>query len=64
MIRADLHGRIGDTSAAIADYEQALLRVTNEAERRHLVTARRRIAGDSPEPDTNYRQEGGEHVAR
>jgi RNA polymerase sigma-70 factor, ECF subfamily len=57
-IRADLHGRMGNTCAAIADYDQAMLRVTNDAERRHLAAARRRLAGDSRE-----RQEG-DHAAR
>jgi RNA polymerase sigma-70 factor (ECF subfamily) len=47
-IRADLHGRIGNNCAAIADYDQALLRVANNAERRHLAAARRRLAGGLP----------------
>jgi RNA polymerase sigma-70 factor (ECF subfamily) len=43
-IRADLHARAGNTDAALADYDQALLRVTNAAEQRHLAAARRRLA--------------------
>ena len=62
-IRADLHGRLGDTSAAIADYDEALLRVTNDTERRHLAAARNRLAGDPPAPKQKPEQEG-DHVAR
>ena len=42
-IRADLHARLGNALAAIADYDQALLLVTNAAEQRYLAAARRRL---------------------
>jgi RNA polymerase sigma factor (sigma-70 family) len=41
-VRADLHRRLGDVKAAIADYDRALELVTNEAERRYLAAARQR----------------------
>ncbi|MGN6792127.1 MAG: RNA polymerase sigma factor [Streptosporangiaceae bacterium] len=59
-IRADLHGRMGNNCAAIADYDKALLRVTNDAERRHLAAARRRLADDS-QPES---EQEDDHAAR
>jgi RNA polymerase sigma factor (sigma-70 family) len=41
-VRADLHHRLGDCAAALADYERALELVSNEAERRYLTGARDR----------------------
>jgi RNA polymerase sigma factor (sigma-70 family) len=43
-VRADLHRRLANREAAIADYDRALELVTNEAERRYLADARRRLA--------------------
>src|SRR5262249_7956405 len=43
-VRADLHQRAGDTTAALADYDRALELVSNQAERRYLAQARR-LAG-------------------
>ncbi|HEV2241882.1 MAG TPA: sigma-70 family RNA polymerase sigma factor [Streptosporangiaceae bacterium] len=37
-VRADLHQRAGDTAAALADYDRALELVSNQAERRYLIT--------------------------
>jgi RNA polymerase sigma factor (sigma-70 family) len=37
-VRADLHQRAGDTAAAHADYDRALELVSNQAERRYLIT--------------------------
>jgi RNA polymerase sigma factor (sigma-70 family) len=37
-VRADLHQRAGDTAAALADYDRALELVSNQAERRYLMT--------------------------
>ncbi len=62
-IRADLRARMGSTREAIADYDQALLRVTNDAERRHLAATRRLLAADSPAPAHDHEQEG-DHAAR
>ena len=52
-VRADLHRRRGDNSAAIADYDKALDLVSNDAERRYLAAARRRIAGECIMPAAN-----------
>jgi RNA polymerase sigma-70 factor (ECF subfamily) len=43
-VRADLHRRLGDAGAAIADYDRALELVTNDAEFRYLATARSRVS--------------------
>src|SRR5262249_4012535 len=40
-VRADLYRRVGDTDAALADYDRALQLVSNQAERRYLADARR-----------------------
>jgi RNA polymerase sigma-70 factor (ECF subfamily) len=40
-VRADLHHRADHTAAALADYDQALELVSNQAERRYLIDARR-----------------------
>jgi predicted RNA polymerase sigma factor len=41
-VRADLHQRAGNQSAAVADYDRALQLVTNQAERQYLAEARLR----------------------
>jgi predicted RNA polymerase sigma factor len=46
-IRADLHRRLGHTSAALDDYARALGLVRNDVERRHLADAHARL-GDRP----------------
>jgi len=43
-IRADLHRRLGHTSAALSDYARALELVHNDVERRHLAGAQARLA--------------------
>jgi RNA polymerase sigma factor (sigma-70 family) len=43
-VRADLHRRLSNRAAAIADYDRALGLVTNDAERQYLVAARGRLA--------------------
>ena len=48
-VRADLHHRLGDTTAALADYARALDLVSNDVERRYLSEARQRAAGQ-PRP--------------
>jgi RNA polymerase sigma factor (sigma-70 family) len=45
-VRADLHRRLADAKAAIADYDRALDLVTNETERRYLAAARQRLSAD------------------
>jgi RNA polymerase sigma-70 factor (ECF subfamily) len=47
-VRADLHRRLADRAAAMADYDRALQLVTNEAERHYLQAARRRLAEQAP----------------
>jgi RNA polymerase sigma-70 factor (ECF subfamily) len=42
-VRADLHRRLSDDAAAIADYDRALRLVSNDAERRYLAAARCRL---------------------
>ena len=42
-VRADLHRRLGDTAAALADYDRALALVNNDVERRYLADARQRL---------------------
>jgi len=39
-VRADLYRRLGDTAAALADYDRALVLVSNDVERRYLADAR------------------------
>jgi RNA polymerase sigma factor (sigma-70 family) len=39
-VRADLRRRSGDRTGAVADYDQALVLVDNDIERRHLTAAR------------------------
>ena len=46
-VRADLHHRLGNTAAALADYDRALELVGNRAERNYLADARRRAAEGS-----------------
>ena len=46
-VRADLHRRLGHTSAALDDYQRALELVHNDVERRYLTNARARLAADS-----------------
>jgi predicted RNA polymerase sigma factor len=49
-VRADLHRSLGDTAAALADYDRALNPVRNDVERWYLADARRRlIAGEQGE---------------
>jgi RNA polymerase sigma factor (sigma-70 family) len=48
-VRADLHRRVGDAAAALADYDRALELVSNQAERRYLAAARR-TAQQRPDP--------------
>ncbi len=43
-VRADLHHRLGDGAAALADYARALDLVSNGVERRYLAAARQRAA--------------------
>jgi len=43
-VRADLHRRLADNAAAIADYDRALQLVSNDAERRYLAAALGRLA--------------------
>ena len=43
-VRADLHHRLGDGVAALADYARALDLVSNDVERRYLADARQRAA--------------------
>ena len=43
-VRADLHHRLGDAAAALADYARALDLVSNDVERRYLADARQRAA--------------------
>jgi RNA polymerase sigma-70 factor (ECF subfamily) len=43
-VRADLHQRLGDDVAALADYARALDLVSNDVERRYLARARQRAA--------------------
>ena len=45
-VRADLHRRLGDTAAALADYDRALGLVGNDVERRYLADASRRLRSD------------------
>jgi RNA polymerase sigma factor (sigma-70 family) len=40
-VRADLHQRAGDSAAALADYDRALELVSNQAERRYLMTKKK-----------------------
>ncbi len=61
-VRADLHRRRGDNSAAIADYDKALDLVTNDAERRYLAAARHRIAKETARPA--FRRSSPELIAR
>lgn len=42
-VRADLHRRLADNAAAIADYDHALQLVSNDAEGRYLAAARCRL---------------------
>ena len=44
-VRADLHHRLGDVAAALADYARALDLVSNDVERRYLAEACKRVAG-------------------
>ena len=44
-VRADLHHRLGDVAAALADYARALDLVSNDVERRYLAEACKRAAG-------------------
>jgi RNA polymerase sigma-70 factor (ECF subfamily) len=46
-VRADLHRRLGDTAAALADYDQALGLVSNDVERRYLADTSRRLRSDA-----------------
>lgn len=48
-VRADLHRRLGDTTAALADYDRALVLVSNDVERRYLADARGRLTAGEPE---------------
>jgi RNA polymerase sigma factor (sigma-70 family) len=61
-VRADLHRRRGDHAAAIADYDQALELVTNDAERRYLAAARCRITEETTMP--TFRKSSPELIAR
>jgi len=42
-VRADLHRRLSNNAAAVADYDHALRLVSNDAERRYLAAARCRL---------------------
>jgi RNA polymerase sigma factor (sigma-70 family) len=61
-VRADLHRRLADNKAAIADYDKALHLVTNDAERRYLTAARCRLAEETTMP--TFRKSSPELVAR
>ena len=54
-IRADLHRRLGHTSAALHDYSRALELVRNDVERHHLADAQTRLA---TAPDRSTPQKG------
>jgi RNA polymerase sigma-70 factor, ECF subfamily len=56
-VRADLHRRLGDQTAATADYERALKLVANQAERQYLETALRGMAARFPEQNNKRRAE-------
>ena len=60
-VRADLHQRVGDTAAALADYDRALELVSNQAERRYLADARR-LAKEPAMPP--FRKSPPELIAR
>jgi predicted RNA polymerase sigma factor len=55
-VRADLHHRLGDRAAALADYARALDLVSNDVERRYLAGARQRAA--DPERSHPARADG------
>ena len=48
-VRADLHRRLRDTAAALADYDHAISLVSNDVERRYLTGARDRLIASQPE---------------
>jgi RNA polymerase sigma-70 factor (ECF subfamily) len=48
-VRADLHRRLGDTVAALADYDHAISLASNDVERRYLTGARDRLITSQPE---------------
>jgi len=52
-VRADLHRRLRDRPAATADYQRALRLVTNQAERRYLEAALRRVAEQPADQETH-----------
>jgi RNA polymerase sigma factor (sigma-70 family) len=49
-VRADLHHRLGDRAAALADYARALDLVSNDVERRYLAAAQQRAADHGRAP--------------
>lgn len=61
-VRADLHRRITDNAAAIADYDKAIELVTNDAERRYLQAARSSLAEETAMP--TFRRSSPELIAR
>jgi len=43
-VRADLYRRLGDTAAALADYDRAISLASNDVERRYLTDARQQLS--------------------
>jgi RNA polymerase sigma-70 factor (ECF subfamily) len=43
-VRADLYRRLGDTAAALADYNRAISLASNDVERRYLTDARQQLS--------------------
>jgi len=56
-VRADLHRRLRDRQAAIADYQHALRLVSNQAERHYLEAALRRVADQLPDQEPKRKAE-------
>jgi len=47
-VRADLYRRLGDTVAALADYDRAISLASNDVERRYLTDARQQLSTTGP----------------
>jgi RNA polymerase sigma-70 factor (ECF subfamily) len=47
-VRADLHRRLGDRAAALADYDYAISLASNDVERRYLAEARKQLNAGPP----------------
>jgi predicted RNA polymerase sigma factor len=48
-VRADLHRRLGEAAAALADYDHAISLASNDVERRYLTSARDQLIASQPE---------------